>query len=63
MIKFYLKDLRTDLRRPASWLDFTNQLLRRVLLILVRHEDEATGEQWMALYYWPSFYRRITRDE
>ena len=35
----YWHDLRTDLRKPESWLDLANMILRRFRLVLVKHID------------------------
>jgi hypothetical protein len=38
----YWYDLKTDLRRPRSWLDLVNMILRRFRLILVKTMDGKT---------------------
>lgn len=35
----YWHDLKTDLRRPTSWLDVLNMVLRRFRLVLVKVID------------------------
>ena len=35
----YWYDLRTDLRKPESWLDLINMVLRRFRLVLVKSID------------------------
>lgn len=52
----YWHDLRTDLRRPTSLLDFVNMVLRRFRLVLVRDVDRETGRtvRWR-LRWWVRF--------
>lgn len=35
----YCHDLRTDIRKPESWLDLVNMVLRRFRLVLVKSVD------------------------
>ena len=53
----YWHDLRTDIRKPESWLDLTNMVLRRFRLVLVKTID---GEDvsWR-LRGWRSFLDEI----
>lgn len=49
----YLIDLKTDLRRPKSRLDFLNMVLRRIRLCVVRHEvkSEKVEGETMSTYF------------
>lgn len=59
----YWEDLRTDIRKPRSWLDATNMLLRRVGLIIVWHYDSFDPRAgFYRLHWWPRWCREHVKD-
>jgi hypothetical protein len=55
----YWHDLKTDLRRPTSWLDLANMILRRFRLVLVRNvDDEGETASWR-LRGWVGFLDEV----
>jgi hypothetical protein len=54
----YWHDLITDLRKPKSWLDLANMILRRFRLVLVR-EIENSDKSVMRLRKWLDFLDEI----
>lgn len=42
----YWQDLKTDVRFPTSWLDFVNQILRRVRVVLIKDVQEGRTSKW-----------------
>lgn len=53
----YWHDLKTDIRKPKSWRDVANMVLRRFRLILVKNID---GDRvWWCLRGWLGFLDQI----
>lgn len=57
----YWHDLRTDIRKPESWLDAANMVLRRLRLILVRNTEDG-DRAWWCLRGWLGFLDQIHID-